>query len=156
MTYSDLFSTSLLPHWWCNVERHSAKNYRSDGRLDVKSLLKILAQDIVHLSTVNFRLEMPLPTQSDSGTENNGIANAQTILCHRHDPSLAEALQPKFWRKKGNIKPEIAWRRLRDTWSAGYEDPLSMGVREGWYHPKQLLHRCIQSTDFSSSIVNDI
>ncbi|KAH9915480.1 hypothetical protein B0H21DRAFT_664705, partial [Amylocystis lapponica] len=32
---------------------------------------------------------IPLLTQSDLGTENNGIANAQTVLRHRLDPSLS-------------------------------------------------------------------
>jgi hypothetical protein len=87
---------------------------------------------------------MPLLTQSDLGTETYGVANAQTILRHRHDPSLADTLQHKFRGNKGNIKPKIAWRRLRDTWSPGFEDLLLMGTREGWYDPEQPLHRCVR------------
>lgn len=84
---------------------------------------------------------MPLLTQSDLGTENYGVANAQTILRHRLDPSLSETLQHKFRGNKGNIKPEIAWRRLRDVWSPGFEDLLTTGVNNGWYDPEQPLHR---------------
>jgi hypothetical protein len=36
---------------------------------------------------------MPLATQSDPGTENNGIANGHTMLRHLQDPGLARTLQ---------------------------------------------------------------
>ncbi|THG99260.1 hypothetical protein EW026_g3060 [Hermanssonia centrifuga] len=68
---------------------------------------------------------MPLLTQSDPGTENNGIANAQTLLRHRHDPSLSDSLQHKF---KGN---------------KGFEDLLELGVSEGWYDPDNTLERLV-------------
>ena len=87
------------------------------------------------------RLVMPLITQSDLGTENFGIANAQTLLRHRHDLSLADTLQHKFKANKGNIKPEIAWHRLREAWSPGFENLLQTGVSAGWYDPDDALER---------------
>ncbi|KAI0694588.1 hypothetical protein BC835DRAFT_1306221 [Cytidiella melzeri] len=77
------------------------------------------------------------------GTENFGIANAQTLLRHRHDPSLSETLQHKFRGNKGNIKPEIAWRRLREAWSPGFESLLETGVAAGWYDPNDPLDRLV-------------
>ncbi|HEV7737670.1 MAG TPA: hypothetical protein VGO47_09915 [Chlamydiales bacterium] len=52
-------------------------------------------------------------TQSDPGTENYGIAKAQTYLRHRLDPSLEGTLQHKFRYKVNNIKPEVEWSLLR-------------------------------------------
>ncbi len=89
-------------------------------------------------------LVMPLLTQSDPGTENNGIANAQTVLRHRHDPSLADSLQHKFKGNKGNIKPEIAWRRRRYCWTDGYEKLIQHGISQGLYDPDNALERSVQ------------
>jgi hypothetical protein len=57
-------------------------------------------------------LAMPLVTQSDPGSENNGIANGHTLLCHMQDPALARTLQHKFKGQHHNIKPEIFWSQL--------------------------------------------
>ena len=84
---------------------------------------------------------MPLLTQSDPGTENFGIANAQTVLRHRHDETLSQTLQHQFRGNKGNIKPEIAWRRLRYCWSPGFERILQDGVDSGLYDPNEPLER---------------
>ena len=84
---------------------------------------------------------MPLLTQSDPGTENNGVANAQTALRHLQDPSLAESLQHKFVGGKRNIKPEIAWRLLRMSWTPGFEILLNEGLIQGWYNPDDILER---------------
>jgi hypothetical protein len=56
---------------------------------------------------------MPLVTQSDPGSENNGIANGHTLLHHMQDPALARTLQHKFKGQHRNIKPEIFWSQLR-------------------------------------------
>lgn len=89
---------------------------------------------------------MPLLTQSDPGTENNGIANAQTELRHRQDPALSDSLQHKFKGNKGNIKPEIAWRRLRYTFTPGFEDLIERGILEGLYDPDDSLERYVSSS----------
>lgn len=86
---------------------------------------------------------MPLITQSDHGTENYGIANAQTTLRHLQDPSLDATLQHKFRGNKGNIKPEIAWQRLRTVWTSGFEDTMMKGLIEELYNPDIPLQRCV-------------
>ena len=77
---------------------------------------------------------MPLLTQSDPGTENNGIANGHTLLRHLQDPSLSTTLQHIFKGSHRNIKPEIFWSQLRRRWSPGFEALLNYGVNEGLYN----------------------
>ena len=84
---------------------------------------------------------MPLLTQSDNGTENNGIANAQTCLRQHHDPSLEGTLQHKFTGHVMNIKPEIFWRQLRRRWSPGFRQLFAYGVQSGLYNPDNMLER---------------
>lgn len=78
-------------------------------------------------------LGAPLITQSDPGTENFGVANAQTFIRRTLDPSLGETLQHRWMRKTKNIKPEIMWSVLRNDWSPGFEAMLDEGVVRGWY-----------------------
>jgi len=52
-------------------------------------------------------------TQSDPGTENFGIANAQTLMQQMHNPTLEGFVQHRWMRTKKNIMPEIAWSQLR-------------------------------------------
>ncbi|KAG2114843.1 hypothetical protein DEU56DRAFT_874297 [Suillus clintonianus] len=66
-----------------------------------------------YCDTVQSLGAMPLVTQSDPGTENNGIANGHTMLRHLQDPGLARTLQHKFRGDHRNIKPEIFWSQLR-------------------------------------------
>ena len=72
-------------------------------------------------------------TQSDPGTENFGIANAQTMLRQFHDPQLAGTLQHRWMRSKKNIKPEIMWSQLRRRFTPGFEAKLEEGMQQGWY-----------------------
>jgi hypothetical protein len=122
----------LVCGWYCDIIRDLgySKSYRSSCTLRLARILNL-----------NPRPVMPLITQSDQGTENFGIANAQTSLRHLHDPSLSNTLQHKFKANKGNIKPEIAWRRLREAWSPGFESLLQEGVSAGWYDPDDTLER---------------
>ncbi|KZT31989.1 hypothetical protein SISSUDRAFT_1067287 [Sistotremastrum suecicum HHB10207 ss-3] len=76
---------------------------------------------------------MPLFTQSDRGTENNGIANAQNLLRHQLMPGLGESLQHRWRGKNRNIKPEILWRILRRGWSKGFETILEQGFTRELY-----------------------
>ncbi|KIJ04409.1 hypothetical protein PAXINDRAFT_22304 [Paxillus involutus ATCC 200175] len=62
-----------------------------------------------YLSTVEEFGFAPLVTQSDPGSENFGIANAQTMLRQMHDPALAGFIQHRWMRTKKNVMPEIAW-----------------------------------------------
>ncbi|KAF8435306.1 hypothetical protein L210DRAFT_3613594 [Boletus edulis BED1] len=76
---------------------------------------------------------IPMITQSDPSTENIGIANAQTLLCQMHDPTLEGFVQHRWMRTKKNIMPEIAWSQLRRRFTPGFEALLEEGVDAGWY-----------------------
>ena len=78
-------------------------------------------------------------TQSDPGTENFGIANAQTLLWQMHDPTLEGFVQHRWMHTKKNIKLEIAWSQLRRRFCPGFEALLETGVDEGWYDPDNTL-----------------
>jgi len=78
-------------------------------------------------------------SQSDPGTENFGIANAQTMLHQWHDPALAGTLQHRWMRSKKNIKPEIMWSQLRQRFTPGFEALLEEGVQCGWYDMNNIL-----------------
>jgi hypothetical protein len=77
-----------------------------------------------------------LITQSDLGTENTGIANAQTLLRQLHDPSLHGTLQHRWKREKKNVKPEITWSQTRKRWSPGFEYYLNEGIANHWFDPE--------------------
>ncbi|KZT33772.1 hypothetical protein SISSUDRAFT_1088133 [Sistotremastrum suecicum HHB10207 ss-3] len=86
---------------------------------------------------------MPELTQSDRGSENHGIANAQTDLRHILLPSLGETLQHRWRGKNRNIKPEIFWSRLRRHWVRGFENRLEWGVQRGYYDESQPFERMV-------------
>ncbi|KAI9056312.1 hypothetical protein FKP32DRAFT_1615863 [Trametes sanguinea] len=87
---------------------------------------------------------IPMITQSDRGSENNGIANSQTILRQTYDPSLQGTLQHKWMHRKGqNIKPEIFWSELRRRWSPGFEALLDYGLNGELYDPADYLSRML-------------
>ncbi|KAI9429058.1 hypothetical protein H4582DRAFT_1827992 [Lactarius indigo] len=76
---------------------------------------------------------IPLITQSDPGTENVNVAYAQTALRHHMEPSLDGSIQHRWFRKHGNIKPEIHWSVFRRDWATGFQKLLDKGVDEGYY-----------------------
>lgn len=76
---------------------------------------------------------VPLITQSDPGSENFAVANAQTMIRHRLDPALNGTLQHRWMRKHQNIKPEIMWSVLRRDFAPGFENILEEGVTRGLY-----------------------
>ena len=76
---------------------------------------------------------MPLVTQSDLGSENYGVANAQSVLRQWHDPNLNGTVQHRWMRHKKNVMPEIAWSQLRRRFTPGFETILEEGVTKGWY-----------------------
>ncbi|KAG1861683.1 hypothetical protein F4604DRAFT_1882446 [Suillus subluteus] len=78
--------------WWTNCNPHLICGWYCD--------------------TVQALGTMPLVTQSDPGSENNGITNGHTSLRHMQDPALACTLQHKFKGQHRNIKPEIFWSQL--------------------------------------------
>ncbi|KAG1884005.1 hypothetical protein F4604DRAFT_1878823 [Suillus subluteus] len=96
-----------------------------------------------YCDTVQTLGAMPLVTQSDPGTENNGIANGHTMLRHLQDPVLARMLQHKFKGKHHNIKPEIFWSQLCRRWAPGFEDILDFGLNNGIYDPDDALEKLV-------------
>jgi hypothetical protein len=83
--------------------------------------------------TLYYYKGIPLITQSDPGTENVNVAYAQTALRHCVEPSLNGSIQHRWFRKHGNIKPEIHWSVFRRDWSVGFQALLDRGVDEGYY-----------------------
>ncbi|KAI6035739.1 hypothetical protein EDC04DRAFT_2868837 [Pisolithus marmoratus] len=86
---------------------------------------------------------IPLVMQSDPGTENFGIANAQTMLCQWHDQSLVGTLQHWWMCVKKNVMLEIAWSQLRRHFTPGFESILEHGVQQGWYDCDNTLQQII-------------
>ena len=80
---------------------------------------------------------VPLLTFSDTGRENNGIANCQSTMRQRIDPSLHGTLQHKWFYEKMNIKSEIGWAQVRRGFSPGFEDILQHGEVLGLIDFKQ-------------------
>ncbi|KAG1864858.1 hypothetical protein F4604DRAFT_1586308, partial [Suillus subluteus] len=66
-----------------------------------------------YLDTIE-KLDIPMITQSDPGSENYGIANAHTMLRQMYDASLQGTLQHWWMRTKKNVMPEIAWSLLQE------------------------------------------
>ncbi|KAF4588917.1 hypothetical protein EYR40_010472 [Pleurotus pulmonarius] len=77
---------------------------------------------------------IPLITQSDPGSENFGIAKAQTFLRHWHDPTMEGHLCHRWMKEKKNIPPEISWSQLRRRFTPGFENILDKGVHMEFPH----------------------
>jgi hypothetical protein len=88
---------------------------------------------------------VPLITQSDGGTENYGVANAQTLIRQRLDPMLQGTLQHRWMRKTHNIKSEANWSVFRRDFTPGFEDILDYGVNNGWYNINNTLEKYVTS-----------
>ena len=84
---------------------------------------------------------IPIITQSDPGTENYGVANAHTVMCHRLDPSLTGTLQHCFAPGHNNILSEIKWSVFCRDFSPGFEDILEQGMQSGWYNVNDTLEK---------------
>jgi hypothetical protein len=76
---------------------------------------------------------VPIITQSDPGHENNGVANAQTVIRQTLDASLAGTMQHRFAKGHNNILSEIKWSVFRRDFSPGFENILEEGILKGWY-----------------------
>ena len=83
--------------------------------------------------------------QSDPGTENVNVAYAHTALHHSMEPSLGGTIQHRWFRKHGNIKPEIHWSVFREDWSVGFQKLLDRGVDEGYYDIGDPLEWCVHT-----------
>ncbi|KIJ33625.1 hypothetical protein M422DRAFT_183028, partial [Sphaerobolus stellatus SS14] len=82
----------------------------------------------------------PLITQSDPGSENYGIANAQTTMRLIADSALAGTSQHKFKHRTTNIPPEIQWSLLRQIFTTGFENMLKYGVDRHWFNENDPIH----------------
>lgn len=86
----------------------------------------------------------PLITQSDRGTENNSVANIQTLIRQRLDPTLEGTLQHRWvMASTHNIKPEAFWSYLRHNFSPGFENVLQHAVDSGLHDPNSPLDRLV-------------
>ncbi|KAI5998323.1 hypothetical protein F5J12DRAFT_724905, partial [Pisolithus orientalis] len=101
-----------------------------------------------YLNTVEEFSYIPMITQSDPGTENFGIANAQTLLWQMHDLALEGYIQHQWMHTKKNIKPEIAWSQLCCRFSPAFESLLDMAVSM----PFTPVPVCIQSDPIHSMV----
>ncbi|KAH8991701.1 hypothetical protein EDB92DRAFT_1935041 [Lactarius akahatsu] len=93
--------------------------------------LKLIAR--FYFDTAQSIGSIPLITQSDPGTENVNVAYAQTALRHQMEPSLDGSIQHRWFRKHGNIKPEIHWSVFQRDWAVGFQQLLNEGVESGYY-----------------------
>ncbi|KAF8218486.1 hypothetical protein L208DRAFT_1350965, partial [Tricholoma matsutake] len=86
---------------------------------------------------------IPVITQSNPGTENYGVANAQTVMRHCLDPNLVDTLQHRFALGHSNIVSEIKWSVFHCDFSPGFEDMLEHGVQSGWYDVNDTLENLL-------------
>ena len=98
-------------------------------------LFKILEYRLIDSPHV----DILLITQSDLGSENYGIANAQSVLHQWHDPNLEATVQHWWIYSKKNVKPEIVWSQFRRRFTLGFEKIIQEGVTVGWYDTTRLL-----------------
>jgi hypothetical protein len=85
-------------------------------------------------------LGIPLVTQSDPGTENNGMANCHTVPSSTRSITTG-TIQHQWKFDKMNVKPEIWWSYLQTNFSPGFEDILDQGLTFGLYDPNDPLER---------------
>ena len=123
-----------LKIWWTNKNPRLIAGYyietirKYGGRW--YCILSARGSNIIYC----FLSAVPLTTQSDPGSENYGVANMQTVIRHRLDPSLAGTLQHRWKRTKTNVKSEANWSVFRRDFAPGFEDLFESGVVNGWYN----------------------
>ena len=89
-----------------------------------------------------YSIGAPLITQSDRGTENNSVANIQTLIRQRLDPTLEGTLQHRWiMASTHNIKPEAFWSYLHHNFTPGFENVLQWAVNTRLYDPNSPLDR---------------
>lgn len=125
--------------WWCNRNPRLIIGFYLDAARKVGGIL--IAHSQRFLTLIYSQTGIPLFSMSDRGRENNGVANIQTVVRHRLDPSLIGTLQHYFCVQTDNIKSESTWSQVRRQWSPGFEDVLEFGVRNGLYDPSKALEK---------------
>ncbi|KXN83457.1 hypothetical protein AN958_01417 [Leucoagaricus sp. SymC.cos] len=84
-----------------------------------------------------------LITQSDSRSENLGVANAQMYMRQDLDPALQGTLQHCWMRNKKNIVSEISWSLMRRHMTPGFEHELWKGVEDDSYDCHNVLDKLL-------------
>ncbi|KAJ6631981.1 hypothetical protein B0H10DRAFT_1937713 [Mycena sp. CBHHK59/15] len=113
-----------LKIWWTNCNSKLITNYYFEACRSIGGI--------------------PLITQSDLGSENNGVANCHTMTRQRLDPSLKGTLQHRWMSKSGmNVKPEASWSQLRRNWTPGFENLLDQGPNANLYNSNNPLQRLV-------------
>lgn len=114
--------------WWTNKNPILIARYFFDAVAEhggVPAVLRILFNI---LEADNFdHAVIPMITQSDPGTENYGIAKAQTLMRHTLNPTLEGTLQHRFMRDHQNVKPEIVWSQMSRRFTQGMKNTLDIG-----------------------------
>ncbi|KAJ8090301.1 hypothetical protein PM082_018897 [Marasmius tenuissimus] len=113
----EVFSGRLMwmKIWWTNSNPRLVCSYYLDGCESVGGV--------------------PMTTQSDPGTENNGIANCHTWIRQKLDPDLEGTLQHRWMKQTKNVKPEIQWSIFRRMFTPKFEELLEEGETYGFYNP---------------------
>ncbi|KAF8574563.1 hypothetical protein K439DRAFT_1649746 [Ramaria rubella] len=93
-----------------------------------------------YLETMQNLGAIPLPTQSDPGSENFGVANAHTALCHHLDPTLVRTCQHKF---------NLIWHWVTIPWLQAELDVLPHGIPDLIFNEP---HNFSHSMDFQLPI----
>lgn len=135
--------TSLDPHpgwinwmkvWWTNSNPRLITKYYLDCCRDMSGMsFKPDLESSKKLFNTFDWTGVPLTTQSDPGTENNGVANVHTLIRHTLDPSLRDTRQHRFMRKHNNVKPESTWSLLRRDFTPGFQNIFDEGINHGLY-----------------------
>ncbi|EJT97560.1 hypothetical protein DACRYDRAFT_40353, partial [Dacryopinax primogenitus] len=81
-----------------------------------------------YLERAHFHGGIPLLTQSNPGSENNGIANGHTFLWQQLNLTLIGKLQHRWKCGHSNMKPKIKWSQLCHEFTQGYENLFDAGV----------------------------
>ncbi|KAG6370171.1 hypothetical protein JVT61DRAFT_12318 [Boletus reticuloceps] len=96
-----------------------------------------------YIETVRNLGFIPLVTQSDPGTENFGIASAQTLLRQMLDPALSGFIHHRWMHQKKNVTLGIASSQLHRRFTTGFELLLDKGVESGWYDVGNTLQQMV-------------
>jgi hypothetical protein len=127
--------------WWTNRNPRLIVSYYLETCRKIKGSYS--DSFIIYLFMNSVLIGVPVITQSDRGTENNGVANAHTLIRQRLDPTLNGTLQHRFMFGHNNILSEAGWSVFRRDFAPGFEDILERGVMQGWYNPDDFLERYV-------------
>ena len=125
-----------LKIWWIN------KNPRLIVKSDLNTCWRIDSRSVYPTLGVTYDyciVGILIITQSDPGTENNGVANAHIMIWQCLDPNLANTLQHHFTTGHNKILSEIKWSVFCQDFSPDFKD------MNGWYDVNNTLEKWVQS-----------